>query len=215
LVQGWIVACGTPYASYCSANGMLSKNHGVSLMQPYYFRFVRRQDDIRVSANFWHFGSCGAGFWLRSLVAIFQFPFRGCRDRFDSRQRAVSLWRAFSNLRDFCCATPETGSLRRKAVFKGNRARLGNRIHFCGFRLRRAPFTMDIRDRRSYRTSRRMAVTLSCGDNGALGPPISVLTQPGLTNTQGMRRGAISIAAPRITIFTAALELQDNSRMSP
>ena len=48
LVQGWIVACGTPYASYCSANGMLSKNHGVSLMQPYYFRFVRRQDDIRV-----------------------------------------------------------------------------------------------------------------------------------------------------------------------
>jgi hypothetical protein len=27
---------------------MLSKNHGVSLMQPYYFRFVRRQDDIRV-----------------------------------------------------------------------------------------------------------------------------------------------------------------------
>jgi hypothetical protein len=47
-LQGWIVACGTPYASYCSANGMLSKNHGVSLMQPYYFRFVRRQDDIRV-----------------------------------------------------------------------------------------------------------------------------------------------------------------------
>ena len=29
-----------------------------------------------------------------------------------------------------------------------------------------------------------MAVTLSCGDNGALGPPISVLTQPGLTKTQ-------------------------------
>ena len=53
-------------------------SHGVSLMQPYYFRFVRRQDVIRVSANFWHFGSCGAGFWLRSLVAIFQFPFRGC-----------------------------------------------------------------------------------------------------------------------------------------
>jgi hypothetical protein len=41
--------------------------------------------------NFWHFGSCGAGFWLRSLVAIFQFPFRGCRDRFDSRQRAVYI----------------------------------------------------------------------------------------------------------------------------
>ena len=41
--------------------------------------------------NFWHFGSCGAGFGRRSLVAIFQFPFRGCRDRFDSRQRAVYI----------------------------------------------------------------------------------------------------------------------------
>jgi hypothetical protein len=39
---------GTPYASYCSANGTLSKNHGVSPMQPYYFPFVRRQDDILV-----------------------------------------------------------------------------------------------------------------------------------------------------------------------
>ena len=38
--------------------------------------------------------------------------------------------------------------------------------------------------------SGRMAVTLSCGDNGALGPPISVLTQPGLTKTQVMPRGA-------------------------
>ena len=37
--------------------------------------------------------------------------------------------------------------------------------------------------------SRRMAVTLSCGDNGALGPPISVLRP----------RGAKSIAALRIT----------------
>src|ERR1700731_4374029 len=26
--------------------------------------------------NFWHFGSRGAGFWLRSLVAFFQFLFR-------------------------------------------------------------------------------------------------------------------------------------------
>jgi len=43
-----------------------------------------------------------------------------------------------------------------------------------------------------------MAVTLSCGDNGALGPPISVLTQPGLTKTQVMPRGAKSIAALRI-----------------
>ena len=42
-----------------------------------------------------------------------------------------------------------------------------------------------------------MAVTLSCGDNGALGPPISVLTHPGLTKTQVMPRGAKSIAATR------------------
>ena len=47
--------------------------------------------------------------------------------------------------------------------------------------------------------SRRMAVTLSCGDNGALGPPISVLTHPGLSKTQMMPRGAKSIAALRIT----------------
>jgi hypothetical protein len=78
---------------------------------------------------------------------------------------------------------------------------------------------MDIRDRSSCRTcpidldpkvsmSRRMAVTLSCGDNGALGPPISVLTQPGLSKTQVMPRSAKSIAALRITIFTAALELR-------
>ena len=40
--------------------------------------------------------------------------------------------------------------------------------------------------------SRRMAVTLSCGDNGALGPPISVLTHPGLTKTQVLPRGAKS-----------------------
>jgi hypothetical protein len=38
--------------------------------------------------------------------------------------------------------------------------------------------------------SRRMAVTLSCGDNGALGPPISVLTHPGLTKIQVMPSGA-------------------------
>ena len=53
-----------------------------------------------------------------------------------------------------------------------------------------------------------MAVTLSCGDNGALGPPISVLTHPGLTKTQVMPRGAKSIAALHITMFTAALELR-------
>jgi hypothetical protein len=53
-----------------------------------------------------------------------------------------------------------------------------------------------------------MAVTLSCGDNGALGPPISVLTHPGLTKTQVMPRGAKSIAALRITIFTAELAVR-------
>jgi len=33
-----------------------------------------------VSGNFCHFGPCGAGFGRRSLVAIFQFPFRWGRD---------------------------------------------------------------------------------------------------------------------------------------
>jgi hypothetical protein len=37
---------GTPYASYCTANGTLSKNHGASVMQPYYFPFVRRRGAI-------------------------------------------------------------------------------------------------------------------------------------------------------------------------
>jgi hypothetical protein len=37
---------GTPYASYCNGAGKVSKNHGVSLMQPYYFPFVRRRGDI-------------------------------------------------------------------------------------------------------------------------------------------------------------------------
>jgi hypothetical protein len=55
---------------------------------------------------------------------------------------------------------------------------------------------------------RRIAATLSCGDHGALGPPMSVLTHPGLSNTQVMPRGAKSIAALRITIFTAVLELR-------
>jgi hypothetical protein len=54
-----------------------------------------------------------------------------------------------------------------------------------------------------------MAVTLSCGDNGALGPPISVLTHPGLSKTQVMPRGAKSIAALRITIG-----LHGSSRLS-
>jgi hypothetical protein len=37
---------GTPYARYCNGAGKVSKNHGVSLMQPYYFPFVRRRGDI-------------------------------------------------------------------------------------------------------------------------------------------------------------------------
>jgi hypothetical protein len=37
---------GTPYAGYCDAAGKPTVNHGYSLMQPYYFPFVRRHDDI-------------------------------------------------------------------------------------------------------------------------------------------------------------------------
>jgi len=37
---------GTPYAAYCREPGELSKNHGFSVMQPYYFPFVRRHGDI-------------------------------------------------------------------------------------------------------------------------------------------------------------------------
>ena len=39
--------------------------------------------------NFRYFGPCGAGFGRRSLVAIFQFPFRRSGDRFDCRQRPI------------------------------------------------------------------------------------------------------------------------------
>jgi hypothetical protein len=56
--------------------------------------------------------------------------------------------------------------------------------------------------------SRRIAVTLSLGVNVARGPPMSVLTHPGLMTTQVIRCGARSIAAFRITMFTAALELR-------
>ena len=34
---------GVPYAGYCTASGQVTKNHGPSLMQPYYFPFVRRR----------------------------------------------------------------------------------------------------------------------------------------------------------------------------
>ncbi len=36
---------GTPYAAYCSA-GQVEVNHGRSVMQPYYFPFVRRKGDV-------------------------------------------------------------------------------------------------------------------------------------------------------------------------
>ncbi len=36
---------GTPYAAYCGSNGALTRNHAISLMQPYYFPFVRRHGD--------------------------------------------------------------------------------------------------------------------------------------------------------------------------
>lgn len=37
---------GKPYADYCSATGTLSKNRGFSVMQPYYFPFVRKRGAI-------------------------------------------------------------------------------------------------------------------------------------------------------------------------
>src|SRR5258708_24855113 len=35
---------GTPYAGLCGASAKFTKNHGFSLMQPYYFPFLRRHD---------------------------------------------------------------------------------------------------------------------------------------------------------------------------
>jgi hypothetical protein len=40
------VGSGQPYAGLCNASGKFSRNHGLSLMQPYYFPFVRRNDEI-------------------------------------------------------------------------------------------------------------------------------------------------------------------------
>ena len=37
---------GTPYADYCSASGEPTVNHGKSVMQPYYFPFVRRRGNL-------------------------------------------------------------------------------------------------------------------------------------------------------------------------
>jgi hypothetical protein len=39
------VGAGTPYAGYCTASGQVMRNQGRSLMQPYYFPFVRRRED--------------------------------------------------------------------------------------------------------------------------------------------------------------------------
>lgn len=37
---------GVPYAGYCNPTGTLASNHGTSLMQPYYFPFVRRVGNV-------------------------------------------------------------------------------------------------------------------------------------------------------------------------
>ena len=37
---------GTPYADYCAPGGALTVNHEKSVMQPYYFPFVRRRGDV-------------------------------------------------------------------------------------------------------------------------------------------------------------------------
>jgi len=40
------VGAGTPYAGYCTPSGQVTKNHGPSLMQPYYFPFVRQRGPL-------------------------------------------------------------------------------------------------------------------------------------------------------------------------
>ncbi|MBV9462425.1 MAG: hypothetical protein JO141_33610 [Bradyrhizobium sp.] len=40
------VLYGTPYKDYCSADGLHTINHEDSVMQPYYFPFVRRRGDV-------------------------------------------------------------------------------------------------------------------------------------------------------------------------
>ena len=52
----------------------------------------------------------------------------------------------------------------------------------------------------------RMAETLSSGSTRALGPPMSVLTQPGWITTTVMPRGLRSTDRLFITAFTAALD---------
>jgi len=56
--------------------------------------------------------------------------------------------------------------------------------------------------------TRRMAVMLCSGVSFAFGPPISVLTHPGLMTTQLMPRALRSIAAVRIAILTAAFDVR-------
>ena len=40
------VGTGMPYAGYCTPSGEVTKNHGPSLMQPYYFPFVRARGPL-------------------------------------------------------------------------------------------------------------------------------------------------------------------------
>jgi hypothetical protein len=40
------VGTGVPYAGYCTPSGEVTKNHGPSLMQPYYFPFVRARGPL-------------------------------------------------------------------------------------------------------------------------------------------------------------------------
>ena len=56
--------------------------------------------------------------------------------------------------------------------------------------------------------TRRMAVTLCSGVSFAFGPPMSVLTHPGLITTQLMPRYFRSIAAVRIAMLTAAFDVR-------
>jgi hypothetical protein len=83
LAQRWRAGdergLGMKLAKSCGESDPQNKGYPVG-PSPYWIRDVCPQSLVR---NFWHFGSCGAGFWLRSLVAIFQFPFRWSGDWFD------------------------------------------------------------------------------------------------------------------------------------
>jgi hypothetical protein len=46
------VNAGAPYAGYCTPSGQITKNHGPSLMQPYYFPFVRQHLPVQFPTKF-------------------------------------------------------------------------------------------------------------------------------------------------------------------